>query len=181
MKPAAIDIVRSERDLLGILALQRASRAPTADGFVTVEHDLPTLEAMHAAAPSIVARDEAGEVVAYALAMPIELRPLVPILEPMFELVASLPPGALSGVDDPRWYVMGQIAVAPPYRGSGLFDALYAEHKARYRERYDVIVTDVATRNHRSMRAHHRVGFRTVRTYRDATDEWAFLAWDWAD
>jgi hypothetical protein len=28
------------------------------------------------------------------------------------------------------------------------------------------------------LRAHARVGFETALTYRDATDEWAVLAWD---
>jgi hypothetical protein len=36
-------------------------------------------------------------------------------------------------------------------------------------------------RNARSMRAHARVGFAVVDTYRDATDEWALLRWDWSD
>jgi hypothetical protein len=28
------------------------------------------------------------------------------------------------------------------------------------------------------MRAHERVGFKTVQTFRDATDEWNILVWD---
>ena len=171
-----VGLTESDRDLEGILALQRASRAPTKDGFVTVEHTLDILRAMHALAPSIVARDERGDIVGYALVMPREARTLVPILEPMFALIEQLPPATLPA----RWYVMGQIAVAPSHRGTGLFDAMYAEHRARYRDRYDAVVTEVATRNTRSMRAHERVGFNTVTTYRDATDEWALIAWDWS-
>lgn len=184
----SVGLAETDRDLEGILALQAASRAPTADGFVTVEHDLDLLRAMHALAPSVVARDArrddardaSGEIVAYALSMPRETRALIPILEPMFALIDRLPPGALSPKPDARWYVMGQVAVAPSHRGSGVFDALYAEHRARYRDRFDVLVTEVATRNGRSMRAHARVGFRTVTTYRDATDEWALIALDLA-
>jgi ribosomal protein S18 acetylase RimI-like enzyme len=175
----SVGLAGSDRDLEGVLALQRASRAPTQDGFVTVEHTLDILRAMHAGAPSVVARDPHGAVVGYAIVMTQEARALLPILEPMFALVERLPPGALSARPDARWYVMGQVAVAPAYRGSGVFDALYAEHRARYRERFDLVVTEVATRNTRSMRAHQRVGFRTVTTYRDATDEWALIAWDW--
>ncbi|MBL8949480.1 MAG: GNAT family N-acetyltransferase [Myxococcaceae bacterium] len=166
-----VGLVEGEADLEGILALQRASLAVTADGFVTVQHTLEVLKAMHALAPSVVAR-AGGEVVAYALVMPPEARAWVPILEPMFvELEALLP--------NTRFYVMGQVAVAAKHRGTGLFDALYAEHRARYASRWDVCVTEVATRNTRSMRAHARVGFETVKTYRDATDEWALLAWRW--
>lgn len=177
--PVSVGLVESDRDLEGVLALQRASRAPTQDGFVTVEHTLDILRAMHALAPSVVARDPNGAVVGYAIVMPREARALLPILEPMFAMIERLPPAALGARSNSRWYVMGQIAVAPAHRGSGVFDALYAEHRARYRERFDLVITEVATRNTRSMRAHQRVGFRTVTTYRDATDEWALIAWDW--
>lgn len=179
MALASVGLVESDRDLEGILTLQRASRAPTPDGFVTVEHTLDILRAMHALAPSVVARDPAGEVVGYALAMPREARALLPILEPMFAMIERLPPATLGGGPDARWYVMGQVAVAPTHRGSGVFDALYAEHRARYHQRFDLLITEIATRNTRSIRAHQRVGFRTVTTYRDATDAWALVAWDW--
>jgi ribosomal protein S18 acetylase RimI-like enzyme len=165
-------LVESDRDLEGILALQSASRAPTQDGFVTVEHTLEILRAMHELMPSVVARDSNEEVIAYALSMPTETRELLPILEPMFAQIERL---ALA----PRWYVMGQIAVAPSHRGAGVFDALYAEHRARYGERFDEIVTEVSLRNGRSLRAHERVGFRTVLEFEDATDQWAIIAWRW--
>jgi hypothetical protein len=172
-----VGLAASDRDLEGILALQRANRTPTSDGFVTVQHTIEILRTMHALAPSVVARDPHGEVVAYALTMLVEARALVPILEPMFALIEQLPAGALGGT---RWYLMGQVAVAASHRGSGVFDALYAAHRTHYRDRFDVLVTEVATRNTRSMRAHERVGFRTVKTYTDPTDEWALIAWSWA-
>lgn len=178
---AQVGLVETEHDLEGILALQRACRAPTPDGFVTVVHTLDILRAMHALMPSIVARDVQGQVVGYALAMPRETRSLLPILEPMFALIDDLDPSILCKAPNPRWYVMGQIAIAPAYRGTGLFDALYEAHQSHYRDRFDVIITDVATRNLRSMRAHQRVGFHTVAIYRDATDEWATIAWDWTE
>jgi len=167
-----VGLTRDERDLEGVLALQKASRAPTQDGFVTVQHDLGILQAMHRIAPSVVAWDEHGQVVAYALTMPRETRALVPVLEPMFQLLEGM---SLTG----SWYVMGQVAVAPSQRGTGVFDALYSEHKLRYQDQFDEIITEVATRNPRSLRAHQRVGFRTIKAYRDETDEWALIAWNW--
>jgi L-amino acid N-acyltransferase YncA len=169
----------SERDLEGILALQNECREPTPDGFVTVAHTLDVLRAMQALAPSIVARDAGGRVVGYALAMPIETRALIPILEPMFRMIETLPALAICGGPRARWYVMGQIAIAPAHRGTGLFARLYDEHRARYRAAFDAIVTEVSTSNARSLRAHARVGFKTIAVYRDATDEWALMAWAW--
>lgn len=176
---AQVRLAETEADLNGILSLQRACLTPTVDGFVTVQHTPAVLRAMHAMAPSVVAVDRAGSVVAYALTMLREARRLVPVLEPMFALIETLPPGAISALTpDPQWYVMGQIAVSPAHRGTGLFDALYAAHRRHYRPRFDVLVTEIATRNIRSMRAHARVGFRLVCTHRDATDEWALVALD---
>ena len=144
------------------------------EGFVTVAHTLDVLERMHALAPSVIAKD--GERLAgYALVMPVEARTFVPILEPMFQLLETL---SWRGrpLREYRYYVMGQVCVAETYRGQGVFDALYREHRASYGARFDCTVTEVATRNTRSMRAHTRVGFERIATYQDATDEWAVIA-----
>lgn len=169
--------VANDRELRQILDLQRANHARelsaderTSQGFVTVVHDLVLLQRMHAIVPSIVAFDGA-ELAGYALVMPVECRALIPVLVPMFDRLDAL------GVTS--YYVMGQICVAKPYRGRGVFDALYAAHREHLGARYERCVTEVATRNTRSMRAHERVGFEVLETYRDATDEWALLVWRW--
>lgn len=168
-----VGLARNDRDLEGILALQQASRVPTQDGFVTVKHTLEILQAMHRLAPSVVAWDDQESIVAYAITMPREARPLVPILEPMFAMLDKMDiPG--------EWYVMGQVAVAPAQRGLGVFDRLYHQHRTHYARRWAQIITEVATRNGRSLRAHQRVGFRTIKTYQDSTDHWAVIAWDWS-
>jgi|SRR5215813_2533334 len=173
--------VEREEDLEQILDLQRANLARhlsaeevAAEGFVTVEHTLDLLKRMHAIAPSIVAR--AGTALAgYALVMPVECRALIPILEAMFQRLESL------GMLEQRFYVMGQICVDKRWRGKGVFDLLYQAHRRHLRATFDYSVTEVATRNTRSMRAHERVGFTVIDRYRDATDEWALLRWDWSE
>ena len=129
---------------------------------------------MHALAPSIVAR-EGANLAGYALVMPVQCRSLIPILEPMFQRLESL------GMLGQRFYVMGQICVGKPWRGKGVFDLLYQAHRRHLRATFDCSVTEVATRNTRSMRAHQRVGFTVIDRYRDATDEWALLRWDWSE
>ena len=176
---AGMDIgpVRSERELEQILALQQRNLPRNVDplaiadqGFVTVEHTLPILRRMHELEPSIVARD--GPALAgYALVMPVECRSFVPVLEPMFQRLEGL---------RRRFYVMGQICIDGPWRGRGLFDGLYQAHREHLRDRYELVVTEVSVRNPRSLRAHLRVGFREIERYRDLTDQWVLLGWDWS-
>jgi RimJ/RimL family protein N-acetyltransferase len=85
----------------------------------------------------------------------------------------------LAALDLGHFYVMGQICIDRSYRGLGLFDDLYGAHRENLRSRYDRVVTEVAIRNARSMRAHLRVGFREILRYSDATDDWSVIAWDW--
>lgn len=181
--PAGVEVALSDgdRDLEGILALQVANREVNLspedverDGFVTAVHTRAILEAMHARLPSVVAR-RAGQVVGYALSMDLACRPLVPALEPMFASFAQL---RLAGrpLTSHRLYVMGQVCVAREVRGAGVFDALYAGHRRWFADRFDVLVTDVAIRNHRSRRAHARVGFVDLHRYRDAEDDWMTVA-----
>jgi ribosomal protein S18 acetylase RimI-like enzyme len=179
-------LARGRADLEAILALQRANlRAVVSaeearrEGFVTVAHTIEVLEAMHAIAPSVLARAGA-DLAGYALVMPVEARSLVPILAPMFQLFETLTWRGRPLGEVP-FYVMGQICVAQPYRGRGIVDALYREHRTRYASRFQRCVTEIATRNTRSMRAHARVGFEVVTIYRDDEDEWAVVAWDFAD
>jgi GNAT superfamily N-acetyltransferase len=173
--------VQNDGDLQQILGLQRENLArnlspdeAAAHGFVTVEHSLDALKRMHAIVPSIIARDEAA-LAGYALVMPVAARPFIPVLEPMFQRLESL------RLFRERFYVMGQICVARAWRGRGVFDLLYQAHRRELRASYDSVVTEVAMRNGRSMRAHARIGFAVIDRYRDATDDWAVLRWDWSD
>ena len=178
------ETVSSVSDLEKILSLQRlflkganSSEEENNQGFLTVEHDLDTLKKMHEADPGIIVKDN-GVLAGYALTMPPSCRDLVPVLFPMFE---SLDGVIYRGkpVSTHDYYVMGQICVAKAYRGQGIFDLLYQGHKNIYQDKYDLLVTEVSLRNQRSYRAHERVGFVTIHEYKDETDEWALMVWDW--
>jgi ribosomal protein S18 acetylase RimI-like enzyme len=180
-----VSTVQHRGELEQILALQRRNleQALSAEelrsqGFVTLRHDLAALEQMHALAPSIIVQ-QGAELVGYALAMPRECRALMPVLEPMFELFDRLEYRGRP-LSEQRFYVMGQICIDKAHRGRGLVERLYQKHREIYERRFDFIVTEVACRNHRSLRAHNRVGFQTLHTYQDATDEWAVVVWDWS-
>ena len=177
-------LAATREDLQDILTLQRenlrehvSAKDAEREGFLTVAHDLDVLARMHALAPSVIAR-EGDALAGYALVMPLEARASVPVLAPLFAQFDALrwqgQPLSAS-----RYYVMGQVCVARAFRGQGVFDALYRGHREAYAHRFDFTVTEIATRNTRSMRAHARVGFQVLTTYRDALDEWAVVLWDW--
>lgn len=177
--------VTSEKELTKILQLQEKylvsnitdSGELKSQGFLTVQHTHELLQQMHSLAPSIIIKD-GDEVVAYALVMLRECRKLVPALIPMFDSFDHLQWQGKS-LSQYSFYIMGQICVAKEYRGQGLFDMLYHKHREVYQLQFGFIVTEVATRNTRSMRAHERVGFTTIHTYQDELDHWAVVLWDW--
>lgn len=137
-----------------------------AQGFVTVKHEPEVLLRMNQAAPSIIAKD-GPNLAGYALVMPRSFAPQVPILQPMFDLLDTLSWKGQSLRAHSRWFVMGQICVAEAYRGMGIFDGMYRKMQEVCRSDYDFVVTEIAERNTRSIRAHERVGFETMHVYED--------------
>jgi hypothetical protein len=177
-------VASSDDDLMQILDLQElnhftsiSSEQAERDGFVTVKHSFELLKQMNAAAPQIIAKD-GHHVIGYALVMLKSFAAMIPVLQPMFTRLASIEFKG-KAIADYSFYTMGQICIAESHRGQGVFDALYLKHKERNQADFDLCATSVSTRNQRSMRAHERVGFKKVNTFRDATDEWTILVWDW--
>jgi GNAT superfamily N-acetyltransferase len=177
-------LINTTEELQQILQLQKENLIQNIDdtemqsqGFVTLQHDLQTLQQMHDLAPTVIIKDD-DKVVAYALTMLKECRQLMPDLEPMFALLDKL-----SWNNKPltsyRFYVMGQVCIAKAYRGKGLFEQLYGHHKKVYQSCFDLFVTEISTRNHRSLRAHEKLGFKIIDVHRNNLDEWAVVAWDW--
>jgi ribosomal protein S18 acetylase RimI-like enzyme len=74
---------------------------------------------------------------------------------------------------------MGQICIEKEYRGKGIVPMLYNKHKEIYSSQYDFILTEISTRNIRSLKAHEKIGFKTIHYHRDQLDEWAVVIWDW--
>ncbi len=178
-------LVNNTEELQQILQLQKenliqhlAEDESRSQGFVTMHHSPEILLRMHEMAPSVIIKDN-ERLVAYALTMLKECRDLVPALQSMFDLF-----DILSWKNKPlnsyRYYVMGQICVAKQYRGKGLVNELYRYHKDIYSPKFDLFLTEIATRNHRSLKAHQTAGFQTIHIYRDHLDEWAVVGWDWS-
>ncbi|MBL7666023.1 MAG: GNAT family N-acetyltransferase [Bacteriovoracaceae bacterium] len=182
--PIVIDLCNDSSEFEQILSLQSLSLPKNltqaqrqSDGFVTLKHDLKLLNEMNQVAKQVVAK-VGQEVIGYALVMPVEFRSLIPILEPMFAMIEKIEyQGRL--LKDFSYYVMGQICIGEKYRGQGIFAKLYAEHKRVYSKKYEVCLTEISTSNPRSLRAHEKVGFKIIHTFKDETDEWNIVLWDW--
>jgi len=147
------------------------------EGFVTWSYTPEVLRKLHDIHPSIIVKD-GDRVVGYALVL---LPESTTVYEPLKEMLAHF--STLTYRNKPlldhRVYFMGQICVDKDYRGQGVVDRLYQFHRQAMGPRYDLLVTEIATRNTRSMRAHQKVGFITINTYKDAIDEWNVVLWDW--
>ncbi|MEJ1238527.1 GNAT family N-acetyltransferase [Chryseolinea sp. T2] len=160
----------SHQHLQGILELQQRNLAKNlgdhevlSQGFVTVQHSMEDLQKMNSIERHVIAVHN-DRVVAYLLAMTRASRHDIPILVPMFNVIDSIvhnnKPLAVS-----TYIVVGQACVDKTFRGTGIFDRIYEHYAQTFKSRYEYIITEIDAKNTRSLRAHSRVGFRTVREY----------------
>jgi GNAT superfamily N-acetyltransferase len=177
-------LANTESDLRQILSLQArnlkqniSAHEKATEGFLTMQFSIEMLQQLHDIAPSVVVRDE-DDIIAYAIVLLKDGRKAYPDLENMFLHIETL---SWNGkpVYDYKYYVMGQICVDKNYRGQQVFSMLYNKHRELYKDRFDFIITEISTSNHRSIRAHDKTGFQKIHTYRDYMDEWNVVLWDW--
>lgn len=171
-------IATTEDELHQILALQKdnirnanSMEEEKEQGFVTVQHDLTLLKMMNEAAAHVIAKD-ADKVVGYALAMTREFKNKIPVLKSMFDLLDELSDGK-ERIGNNNYVVMGQICIEKGYRGKGIFQNMYRHYFQLYKPLYEYVITEVAARNTRSLKAHLNVGFREVYRY----EEKGFETW----
>jgi ribosomal protein S18 acetylase RimI-like enzyme len=176
---------KNDKDLSGILNLQRNNLAGNlqqeeiqSQGFVTVLHSMEDLQKMNAIEQHIIAKDD-DTVVAYLLAMTEKSKFDIPVLVPMFELFETIQYKNKT-LSEYNYMVVGQVCVDKKYRGQGVLDKCYDLYINTFRTRYDFAVTEIATSNQRSLNAHKRIGFRTIREYAAPNGEtWAIVLLEW--
>jgi len=176
---------RAPEVLAQILELQRLNlrdnlspAEATEQGFLMIRHEPSNLGEICGAHGHVVAL-EGSRVVGYALVMLKEFADSIPLLVSMFEQLDRIPYGS-AVVGDLNYFVLGQVCVAKEVRGTGVFGGLYDELRARMSGAFPLVVTEVATRNARSLRAHAKVGFRSLHRYvAPEGEEWDVIAWDW--
>jgi hypothetical protein len=175
----------NDTDLQQILALQQqnlsaglTSEQINSQGFVTVSHRLEDLKKMNDIEPHVIAKEN-DRVVAYLLAMTAQSRFDVPVLFPLFDMFEKVEYQHRK-IAEYRYMVVGQACVAEGYRGKGVFDACYAAYKTCFKDKYDFAITEIATRNQRSVNAHKRVGFESIYEYAAPDgEEWNVVLWKW--
>jgi L-amino acid N-acyltransferase YncA len=81
-------------------------------------------------------------------------------------------------LSDLRFFVGGQVCVDRAHRGRRLLARLYDRVRESLHTEYELCVTEIATRNQISVRAHKKMGFEVISTYADDREEWVIVAWD---
>jgi GNAT superfamily N-acetyltransferase len=147
------------------------------EGFISWEYSYELLKQMHDLHPGIIVKDD-DTLAGYALVAFKEAKTFHKDLATMINKLEAII-YINKRLADYRYYVMGQVCVDKDYRGKGVFDMLYQHHKTVFKDMFDFVVTEISVSNHRSIRAHEKVGFKTIYSYKDAMDEWNVVLWDW--
>lgn len=179
-----LKLADKKSELLEILRIQKENHlnnlsieSSKNNGFVTVRHSYEMIEKMNSEAKQVIAKVD-NQVIGYALVMLKEFKDLIPMLIPMFEKFAKIEYKG-EKLDKLNYYVMGQICIQDNFKRKGVFKKLYEKHKEVYSKLYEYCITEVSSRNVPSMLAHEKIGFKTICTFTDKTDQWNILLWDW--
>ncbi len=179
MRNITYTVTSSINELKQILHLQQNNLSSSItniekhkEGFLTVKHDLNILKKMHDQEPHIIAKD-ANTVIGYTLSMVQDFKNDIDVLKSMF-----------AKIDDQlnvqtTYIVMGQVCVDKAYRKQGIFRGLYYKMRDELNNKYDLLITEVAADNTRSLRAHYAIGFTDLLIYDSAGVSWHLMQWDW--
>ena len=167
-------ISTSDEELKQILDLQKrnllisvSEEDQITEGFVTVEHDLDLMKAMHNKCPHILAKD-GSKVVGYALSMHRDFGDTIEVLKPMFQQLRLY--SAYT-----NFVVMGQVCIDKTYRKQGVFRNLYKTMQEHLLPEFSAIITEVDAKNSRSLDAHYAVGFKDLGRYTVGEQEWVLI------
>jgi ribosomal protein S18 acetylase RimI-like enzyme len=181
-----VEVVRvsNEDELDGILALHQSnlitnlsSEEKSAEGFVTAEYDAALLRKMHALCPSVIAKD-GDAVVGYILVASKEFYGCHNLLDELFDAIDKIQyNGTL--LKDTKYVLCGQLCVAKGYRGQGIVQKMYDFYRQELQGEFSYCITDVASTNPRSLKAHVKSGFQVIdsTSYNGVTFD--IILWDW--
>jgi len=180
-----IDIAQSENDFEGIKDLNvrnlygvNSAREEQSQGFVTCPYSVDDIKIMNNPYPHIIANFN-DTIVGYCLVMLKQHSDVMPVLQPMFELISRLD---LYGqaLSEMRYFTMGQVCVDKAHRGTGVFYRMYDYLKDQMQGNFDLVITEISALNTRSLRAHEKQGFIILKEYQAPDGHpWVVVCWDW--
>ncbi|HVZ25356.1 MAG TPA: GNAT family N-acetyltransferase [Sediminibacterium sp.] len=169
-------------DFRQILALQKenliSAVSDPSEGFVTLEMDESSLDAMRGPYQHVIAR-EGEKLAGYALVMLPGYADSFPLLDPMIRFIRQAYYQD-QRVAELRYFIMGQICVAADFRQQGVFRELYRQLRTQMQSGFDLVITEVSRANPRSLQGHKAVGFRSLRIPgQPAAADWDIIGWNW--
>lgn len=176
--------VSSMQELDAIGGLQQANlrrnisaHEAAEQGFLTAEYSLDLLHQMHALEPAIIAK-EGEEIAGYALVATKAIRHAHPLMAELFDAIDKLQYQGIA-LHSANYVVVGQLCVRKEFRGQGLVPKLYNHFRDSLADQYTYCLTDVATTNLRSLKAHRQAGFQVINHTEYAGVGWEVVLWDW--
>ncbi|WP_299884567.1 GNAT family N-acetyltransferase [uncultured Lacinutrix sp.] len=171
--------VKTTEELKAILKLQEenlrhsiSEEQKVKEGFVTLEHDFDILKKMNESCAHCIAKNN-DKVVGYALSMLQYFKRDIPLLIPMFNEIDKV---IKEQSRSSNYIVMGQVCVDKSVRGKGVFRGLYNYMAEELKSNFDAIITEVDTKNKRSLNAHKAVGFETLKKYSSNNQLWEIIS-----
>jgi len=179
-----IKLVSDFSELVGIKTLQDENLKKNLsiteaekEGFVTAEYSIEFLQKLHLKNPSIIAKD-GNQIVGYALVALKSIRDQHELLADLFDSIDKVQyKGQM--LKNTNYVVIGQLCVSKKYRGLGLVQAMYQHFKTTLSGEFDYCLTDIASNNPRSLKAHTKNGFVVVDTLNYGGLSWDIVLWDW--
>ena len=119
-------------------------------GFVTWLYDISLLKQIAKLAPGIIVKDD-DTVVGYALVTPVKACSFHPDLQRMIDNIKTINYKG-KPLSSYAYYIMGQVCIDKNYRGKGIFPMLFKKLKELYSGKYELLVTEISTKNYRSLK-----------------------------
>lgn len=143
------------------------------EGFVTLQHTSKQLAEMNVPYPHIICMD-GDDLVGYTLVMLKLFKEAFPVIAPVIDIINELSYNKKC-LGDSKYFIMGQVCIAKKARGQGIFKKLYDRLEEQMKSDFDYVITVISNQNKRSLRAHEKVGFETIKIDTSQGRDWIIV------